>query len=258
MEITLVEALLILGILAIALGGFIAMEWVRHASRPACRVQPERARPERVEVERSAAEMEETGFKSFEDERRPKGGMVLTRRRLFHWLMGISAAGALGAMLSAANSLKPLVVQQAAKLIGAGDRLAFASGARRGQIITRESLKIGEAALALPQGKEDVEENIVLVVRLNPDELSPPVKQEWTAEGFVAYSAICTHLGCTVVEELRAGGIFCPCHAAVFNPRRGAIVVSGPPPRPLPQLPLRFNAQGELEAAGGFTEPVGF
>jgi len=258
MDIGLAEILLVLGILVIAFGGFITMELVRRTPRQAQRLRPpEMKGPEVVEAKRSREEMEGKAF-TCEGEREPEGGAVLTRRRLFHWLMGLSALGALGAMLSAANSLKPLVVQQAAKMIGAGDKLAFAKGARKGEVITRTSLEVGKAALALPKGKEDVEENIVLVVRLSPDELGPPTKQEWTAEGFVAYSAICTHLGCTVLDELRSGGIFCPCHAGVFDPRRGAIVVSGPPPRPLPQLPLRLNDAGELEAAGSFTEPIGF
>jgi rieske iron-sulfur protein len=183
--------------------------------------------------------------------------MRLTRRRFVQWLMGLSAGGTLAAMLAAGSSLKPLVVLQEAKMIAEGDRFVFAAGPRKGQLVTKESLSVGAAALALPKGKEEIEQNIVLIARLEKDQLVPPTKLEWTAEGYVAYSAICTHLGCTVLEGLKAGAIFCPCHAGVFDPSRGAIVVSGPPPRPLPQLPIRFNAAGELEAAGEFTEPVG-
>lgn len=183
--------------------------------------------------------------------------MRLTRRQFVHWLMGLGAGGTFAAMLTAGSSLKPLVVLQEAKMIAEGDKFVFAAGPRKGQLLTRDSLNVGETVLALPKGKEDIEQNIVLIVRLAPEQLGAPTKLEWTAEGFVAYSAICTHLGCTVLEGLRAGAIFCPCHAGVFDPSRGAIVVSGPPPRPLPQLPIRVNAQGELEAAGGFTEPVG-
>lgn len=190
-------------------------------------------------------------------ERSAKDAPTFTRRRFIHWAMGLGAAGTFLAMLSAANSLKPLVIQQAGKLVAPGDPLVFASGPLKGQPITRESLAVGEATLALPKGKEDVDDNIILIVRARPDEMQAPSKTEWTAEGFVAYSALCTHLNCTVLSTLRAGAIYCPCHAGVFDPRRGALVVSGPPPRPLPQLPLQINAAGELIAAGGFAEPVG-
>ncbi len=50
---------------------------------------------------------------------------------------------------------------------------------------------------------------------------------------FRAFSAICTHLGCIVKWDGASGMIQCPCHAAVFGP--DGRVVSGPPPRPLPE-----------------------
>lgn len=52
-------------------------------------------------------------------------------------------------------------------------------------------------------------------------------------EGFAAYSAVCTHLGCLVKWNGAKGEFSCPCHAAVFGP--DGEVVSGPPPAPLPK-----------------------
>ena len=49
---------------------------------------------------------------------------------------------------------------------------------------------------------------------------------------WVALSAVCTHLGCTVQYEPQANRIHCACHGGVYDPRNGANV-SGPPPRPL-------------------------
>ena len=53
------------------------------------------------------------------------------------------------------------------------------------------------------------------------------------AKGFRAYSAICTHLGCIVKWDPASQKILCPCHAGVFGP--DGKVLSGPPPRPLPE-----------------------
>ena len=53
--------------------------------------------------------------------------------------------------------------------------------------------------------------------------------------GFVALSAVCTHLGC-IVEYDPEKKIWCPCHAGFFDLRGN--VVSGPPPRPLPSYPV--------------------
>jgi cytochrome b6-f complex iron-sulfur subunit len=52
--------------------------------------------------------------------------------------------------------------------------------------------------------------------------------------GIKAFSAICTHLGCVVTWNERKSIIHCPCHDGFFNAVTGA-VISGPPPRPLPQ-----------------------
>jgi len=50
-------------------------------------------------------------------------------------------------------------------------------------------------------------------------------------KGFVAYSAICTHLGCLVRWDGTKQEFLCPCHAGVFD--KSGAVVSGPPPAPL-------------------------
>ncbi|MCO6449481.1 MAG: Rieske (2Fe-2S) protein [Caldilineales bacterium] len=55
--------------------------------------------------------------------------------------------------------------------------------------------------------------------------------------GLTAYSAVCTHLGCVVEWDDRRQFILCPCHDGRFNAINGA-VISGPPPTPLPELPL--------------------
>jgi thiosulfate dehydrogenase [quinone] large subunit len=57
-----------------------------------------------------------------------------------------------------------------------------------------------------------------------------------TPQGFRAFSAICTHAGCTV--GLSGGQFVCPCHGGRYSAETGA-VLGGPPPRPLEQLPVR-------------------
>ncbi|MFQ6116808.1 MAG: ubiquinol-cytochrome c reductase iron-sulfur subunit [Candidatus Bipolaricaulia bacterium] len=184
-------------------------------------------------------------------------GRGIKRRTLVKWLLGLGVGSMLAAMASGVNSLKPLIRLREKEWPKAGDRLVFAVGPDRGKVITVTGLAYGEATLALPQGKESNEENIITLVKLAPEEFLPPTKVEWTAEGVVAYSAICTHLACTVLESLRSGEIYCPCHAGIYDPRRGAEVIGGPPPRPLPQLPIKIEGQGMIIAAGGFEGPVG-
>jgi Rieske Fe-S protein len=59
----------------------------------------------------------------------------------------------------------------------------------------------------------------------------------------VGYSAVCTHLACAVLWRAEDGQLECPCHDGVFDPATGG-VVAGPPPRPLPAVRLREDADG--------------
>jgi cytochrome b6-f complex iron-sulfur subunit len=63
---------------------------------------------------------------------------------------------------------------------------------------------------------------------------------------FVAYSAVCTHQGCTVAYQ--DGDLACPCHGSLFDPAEGAAVVTGPATRPLPEIPVKVQG-GEVVRA---------
>lgn len=51
---------------------------------------------------------------------------------------------------------------------------------------------------------------------------------------FKAFSRVCTHLQCAIEWEQKSKTFLCPCHAAVFD--GNGKVVSGPAPKPLPEL----------------------
>ena len=62
-----------------------------------------------------------------------------------------------------------------------------------------------------------------------------------TKSGVFAYSAICTHQGCTV-DYLKAGKkLICPCHGGSFDPFNSAKVVAGPPERPLDKISVSIK-----------------
>ena len=61
-----------------------------------------------------------------------------------------------------------------------------------------------------------------------------------------AYSAVCTHAGCTVEYAARQRLLGCPCHGAIFDPAHGARVLRGPARRPLPAVPVTVAADGAI------------
>lgn len=60
-----------------------------------------------------------------------------------------------------------------------------------------------------------------------------------TSKGFLAFSRICTHLGCLVKYNPERHEFICPCHAGTFDLEGN--VVSGPPPKPLPKFTVRVE-----------------
>ena len=61
-----------------------------------------------------------------------------------------------------------------------------------------------------------------------------------TEGGFLAFSAVCTHLNCIVNWNEVLKKFECPCHGAKFNPL--GEVLEGPPPRPLDLYTLQITA----------------
>jgi Rieske Fe-S protein len=98
--------------------------------------------------------------------------------------------------------------------------------------------------------------NKVLLVRLDPAGLDERTGQ-FAADGVVAYSAICPHTGCEVVNWSTEKQLLeCPCHDSQYDPKAGAKVIGGPSPRSLAALPLRI-ADGKLTVARPFVGRLG-
>jgi ubiquinol-cytochrome c reductase iron-sulfur subunit len=98
-----------------------------------------------------------------------------------------------------------------------------------------------------------------LLIRMRPEELQLEGEpRDWTYEGHVVYSSICTHLGCPVkLYEQQTHHLFCPCHQSTFDASNGCDVVFGPAARPLPQLAIAVDDEGYFVAQGDFAEPIG-
>ncbi|HXZ61373.1 MAG TPA: Rieske 2Fe-2S domain-containing protein [Acidimicrobiales bacterium] len=98
-----------------------------------------------------------------------------------------------------------------------------------------------------------------ILIRLQDQNFTTmPGRETWAPAGYVAYSKLCTHLGCPVgLYEEQLELLVCPCHQSMFNVRDGAVPEFGPAPRPLPQLPLMFDDEGYLAAQGPYNQAVG-
>jgi ubiquinol-cytochrome c reductase iron-sulfur subunit len=114
----------------------------------------------------------------------------------------------------------------------------------------------------VPQGYEDnfdaLAKAACIIIKFAPGQLQSPTVMNWTVDNIVAYSKICTHVGCpAALYEHTTHHILCPCHQSTFDAARGAEVIFGPATRALPQLPMATDNEGYLVALSDFTEPVG-
>jgi ubiquinol-cytochrome c reductase iron-sulfur subunit len=99
----------------------------------------------------------------------------------------------------------------------------------------------------------------LIVVRMQPDDITPSAGREnWGVDGILAFSKICTHVGCPIsLWEQQTHHLLCPCHQSTFDLADNGKVIFGPAARALPQLPIAVDEEGYLIATSDFTEPVG-
>jgi cytochrome b6-f complex iron-sulfur subunit len=127
----------------------------------------------------------------------------IPRRRFLRWLLGFSILSTL-AMVAA--PVGAFLVPPKSSAAGSGGKVLAG---------TLADIPLGRGKVVAMGGKPAIVIN--------------------TAQGVVAYSAICTHLGCIVAFDDLSGTIACPCHDGRFSPANGT-VVSGPPPTALPPV----------------------
>ena len=93
----------------------------------------------------------------------------------------------------------------------------------------------------------------------DPDPVTQTGRTDWAPTGYVAYSKLCTHLGCPVglyEQRARAAGLPVP-PVDVQRAERGHAPVRPGPPAAAPAPALRSTRSGYLRAQAGYDQPVG-
>ena len=180
---------------------------------------------------------------------------VLERRALL-WRGLALAAGALGfAALFPLRSLGPRPSGLTRTPWRDGTRAVTADG----KPVHVDNVPEGSLVTVFPEGHLDSADGQAVLVRVPPGLLKVRKGREtWSPRGLIAYSKVCTHAGCPVgLYQAQIQQLLCPCHQSAFDVLDGAKPVFGPAAAPLPQLPLRVDADGTVRAAGDFPDPVG-
>jgi cytochrome b6-f complex iron-sulfur subunit len=123
-----------------------------------------------------------------------------TRRRLLNWWLGTTAGAVLASVLYPVTRylIPPQIAESTA------------------------------ASVTLPLKLDEVKPNTGQIFKFGN---RPAILVRTAAGELKAFSAVCTHLNCTVQYRSDLGHIWCACHNGHFDVNGQNI--SGPPPRPL-------------------------
>jgi Rieske Fe-S protein len=140
------------------------------------------------------------------------------------------------------------------------DLLVVSEGPNAGQIVKPSDLTLGGPPVhAWPKDpktavvRDGSRLNEIIVMRFDPAELDDDTRAR-SADGIVAYSAICTHAGCPITAWVKGetsdnNVLKCMCHNSEYDARASAQVVFGPAPRRLAALPLAISGDSLVVAA---------
>lgn len=188
-----------------------------------------------------------------------------TRRAVLQTAIGMGLVGtALSTLYIGAGLIPVKEITPEKEPIAEGDILVYGKGSpKEGQPITVDDLKLGEQQLiAYPMNpstkiiKGGEATNTVILLKLDPGKLDAQTAK-LASDGIVAYSGVCKHLGCIVSNWDKAEQVLvCPCHVGKYDPKQSAKVTGGPPPGPIPQLPIKVEG-GQILVAGKFSFEAG-
>ncbi|WP_435101403.1 ubiquinol-cytochrome c reductase iron-sulfur subunit [Halarchaeum sp. P4] len=177
----------------------------------------------------------------------------IPRRRYAQALATVGGLTAVGSLAAPVASLTNVFEQEyTGPIYSQGVHLVDGDGNR----VTVDALDYGEGMTVYPATHPGIAKAPTVLVRYKESQYGGETRMDSVVDGYAAYSKVCTHAGC-MVGSADENPLVCPCHFGKYDPTQGAAVVSGPPPRPLPQLPITQNDNGELIAIGDFEGPVG-
>ena len=99
-----------------------------------------------------------------------------------------------------------------------------------GRLVTTETLRPGSTVSVFPENRVGQVNAQAVLVRVDEQLLRlPKAKAVWAPQGYLAYSRVCTHAGCSVgLYEAETCLLECPCHQSTFDVLSAAQPTGGP------------------------------
>jgi thiosulfate dehydrogenase [quinone] large subunit len=156
---------------------------------------------------------------------------VMPKKRTVSRVLNVDRRGAIGIGVVGALSIA---------FAGLGNIFAkpakIASGAAK--VVTKQG---GGAPANSIATISDLNVGSALQIKLESGE--PGILIRTATDAVCAFSAVCTHEGCTVDYDTASKELICPCHGARFDPLQNGKAVAGPTRTPLAELPVKISGE---------------
>ena len=186
-----------------------------------------------------------------------RAGLV-KRRTMLTRMLGLAALALGGAAVFPIRSLGPAPGQS---LMHTKWKKGMKVVDEHGKEVKVDTLPVGGQITVFPEGhtKSEDADSAAVLIRVEENQLHPkPERKDWSHEGLIVFSKICTHAGCPVgLYQVDTHQLLCPCHQSAFDVLEEAKPVFGPATRKLPQLPIEVGEDDVLVAKGDFSAPIG-
>ncbi len=156
---------------------------------------------------------------------------ILPRKRTISRVSNVDRRGAIGigvvGVLSIAFAALGNFFAKPAKIASAAAKVATkqGGGAPANAIAAISDLNVGTA----------------LQIKLTSGD--PGILIRTATDAVCAFSAVCTHQGCTVDYDQASKELICPCHGARFDPLQNGKAIAGPTRAALTEIPVQISGK---------------
>jgi thiosulfate dehydrogenase [quinone] large subunit len=159
------------------------------------------------------------------------GLSVMPRKRTVSRVLNVDRRGAIG--IGAVGVLS-IAFATLGNFFARPARIA-SSGAK---VVTKKGGTAPDNAIA---AISDLNVGSALQIKLTSGD--PGILIRTATDAVCAFSAVCTHEGCTVDYDSASKELICPCHGARFDPLQNGKAIGGPTRTPLTELPVQISGE---------------
>lgn len=156
---------------------------------------------------------------------------ILPRKRTISRVLNVDRRGAIGIGVVGALSI---AFASLGNFFAKPAKIASAAA----KVVTKQG---GGAPANAIAAISDLNVGTALQIKLTSGD--PGILIRTATDAVCAFSAVCTHQGCTVDYDIASKELICPCHGARFDPLQNGKAIAGPTRAALTEIPVQISGE---------------